>query len=137
MAVVRISSDVPQETAARLQMLADKTPGGTLESVAGTKLAAAMTNLPINGRFIVVSDAGLQYLEGILGGGSLLNEGDLVKKIDRLAGISFQHIRLPFTPNQLEALQAKAERQGLSVAELVERTAPRIYEQFFDLIARS
>ena len=79
----------------------------------------------------------LDTLETILGGGSILNAADLLKKVQRLAGISFLHLRLPFTPNQLELLTEKAARNSLTVEELVNRTAPRIYEQFFDLIERS
>ena len=76
----------------------------------------------------------LQNLEAILGGGSVLHGQDLVKKVERLAGISFRHVRLPFTPNQLEVLQEKAARNGLTVQQLVERTAPRMYEQFFGMV---
>ena len=107
-----------------------------LEEVAGQTLKRAVSLLPPQGRVLTVSGAELETLERILGLGSLLNAPDLVKKVERLAGISFLHCRLPFTPNQLEALTEKAARQGLSVDQLVERTAPRIYEHFFDLVAR-
>ena len=36
-----------------------------------------------------------------------------------------------------EALAEKAQRNGLTVDQLIERTAPRIYEHFFDLVART
>ena len=85
-------------------------------------------------RAVVIAGADLEKLEAMLGGGSVLHSADLVKKVDRLAAVSFRHVRLPFTPNQLEALAEKAKRQGLTVEQLVERTAPRMYEQFFDLI---
>lgn len=88
-------------------------------------------------RMLVLSGEAMEQLEEILGGGSLLNQADLLRKVARLAGISFLHIRLPFTPNQLEALKEKAERNSLTVEQLVQRTAPRIYEQFFDLVARA
>lgn len=87
-------------------------------------------------RVLLVSGETIELLESILGGGSVVNQGDLLKKVQRLAGISFLHCRLPFTPNQLEALQEKAERNSLTVQQLVDRTAPRIYEHFFDLVAR-
>lgn len=108
------------------------------EIVGAQLLQAALAFMPEGGgRLVVVSGPILLQLEEILGGGSLLNGDDLAKKVARLAGVSFQHVRLPFTPNQLELLAEKAQRNGLTVQTLVERTAPRIYEQFFDLIARS
>lgn len=108
-----------------------------LETLAAQRLASGVTLLPPSGRVVVLSGAVLQTLEEILGGGSILNQEDLQKKVERLAGISFLHCRLPFTPNQLEALVEKAERNSLTVEQLVERTAPRIYEHFFDLVART
>lgn len=108
-----------------------------LELVTQQLLALASRALPASGRVVVVSGEALQTLEAILGGGSILNEGDLQKKVERLAGVSFLHVRLPFTPNQLEALAEKATRNSLTVEQLVERTAPRIYEHFFDLVERS
>lgn len=102
------------------------------------KLRAALTLLPDGGgRVVTLSGDTLTVVETILGGGSILNQEDLLAKVERLAGVSFEHCRLPFSPSQLEALQEKATRQGLTVQQIVERTAPRIYEQFFDLIARS
>lgn len=111
--------------------------GKPAEMIVAQLLQAALTLLPEAGRVVVLSGKPLETLEQILGGGSILNAPDLQKKVERLAGVSFQHVRLPFTPNQLELLAEKAQRNGLSVQQLVERTAPRIYEQFFDLIARS
>lgn len=108
-----------------------------LELVAQQLLSWAAKVLPAQGRAVVLTGAELETLEAVLGGGSALNAGDLVQKVERLAGVSFLHARLPFTPNQLEALTEKAARNGLTVQQLVDRTAPRIYEQFFDLIERS
>lgn len=93
--------------------------------------------LPPNTRFLLLYGSIIEKLEAILGGGSILNTADLLKKVERLAGISFLHIRLPFTPGQLEQLAEKAARNSLTVEQLAERTAPRMYEQFFDLVARS
>lgn len=106
-----------------------------LERVLAQQVSAAR-QVPTTGHYVIASGEDLQILEEILGGGSVLNSHDLRKKVERLAGLSFFHIRLPFTPNQLEALRDKAERQGMTVEQLVARTAPRVYEQFFDLVAR-
>lgn len=105
-----------------------------VESAAGHLLAAAAVSLPSVGRYAVVHGVDLEAIERILGGGSVLNGDDLYTKIQRLAGISFQHVRLEFTPGQLEEVQRRAERQGLTVEQLVARMVPRIHEQFFNLI---
>lgn len=107
---------------------------GDLEATASLALIAALSSLPVQGRYTVLEQADLIKLEDILGGGSILNGADLLAKVQRLAGVSFEHIRLQFTPGQLEELGRKAERQGKSVAQLVDQMAPRIHEQFFGLI---
>jgi hypothetical protein len=131
--ILRIQVD--DDTLAKLQQVADY-QRKDLESVAASACKSATNHLPPGGRYVVIGGEALETLEKILGGGSLLNAADLSKKVSRLAGVSFLHIRLPFTPNQLETLRDKAERNSLTVEQLVERTAPRIYEQFFDLVAR-
>jgi hypothetical protein len=135
--MARLTIDIPDEVLAKLQMAGDyyRKP---IDLVATRKLSEALTLLPQEGgRVVMLSGDALQGAEAILGGGSILNGGDLLQKVQRLAGISFLHIRLPFTPNQLEALVEKATRQGLTVEQLAERTAPRMYANFFDLVERS
>lgn len=127
---------VTPDTLERLQARAEA-QRRALELSAAMLLRDALRLLPVQGRAVVVSGEILERLESILGGGSLLNAEDLRQKVERLAGVSFLHCRLPFTPNQLEALAEKAARNSLSVEELVNRTAPRMYEQFFDLVERS
>ena len=126
---------ITDDTLQRLQARADH-ERRELELTAGQLLTLAARLLPLAGRAVVVSGEPLRLLEAILGGGSILHEADLLQKVERLAGVSFLHVRLPFTPNQLEALAEQAARNSLTVEQLVERTAPRIYEQFFDLIVR-
>lgn len=132
--MTRLTASIPDDTLPRLQARADH-QRKPLEEAAGLAITAACTLLPPGGRVVVVTGEVASKLEEILGGGSILNEADLLQKVERLAGISFLHCRLPFTPNQLEQLQERAERQGLTVEQLVDRTAPRIYEQFFNLVA--
>jgi hypothetical protein len=105
-----------------------------LELSASQHLANALISIPSEGRYAVLSQKELQQLEDLLGGGSILNGDDLLKKVQRLAGITYGHIRLQFSPGQLEDLKRKADRQGKTVEQLVEQMAPRIHEQFFGLI---
>lgn len=108
--------------------------GRDLEATASLALIASLEMLPSMGRVVVLDRETIQTLEALFQGGSITNSADLLQKVLRLAGISFEHIRLQFTPGQLETLQEKAERQGKTVTQLVEQMAPRICDQFFGLI---
>lgn len=102
-----------------------------VEYVASLLLRSAIQHLPLAEAYTVVAGEQQSRLEAILGGGSLLNAQDLVTKTERLAGISFHHVRLPFSPNQLEEIERRAERLGLTPEQLIERCARTMYELFF------
>lgn len=125
---------LPSWAIPKLEAVAHEQGDKDLETAASQQLGTALSTLPATGRFAVVNQQELQTLEDILGGGSVLNGADLLKKVERLAGISFGHVRLAFTPGQLEDLKRKADRQGKTVEQLVDQMAPRIHEQFFGLI---
>lgn len=102
-----------------------------IETVAAEVLRAALKDLPLDGRYVVVTGDELDRLESILSGGSVLNSIDLFRKVERLAGITFNNIRFEFTPGQLEELQSRADRLGLSTEELCRRTVAKMQELFF------
>lgn len=96
---------------------------------------ALAVNFPVKqGKVVLLHGEALEQLEVRLGGMPILHPADLVAKVDRLAGISFEHLTLPFSINQLEVMAEKAERQGKSVEQLLGELAPRVFEQFFDLL---
>lgn len=129
--------DVDQETYNLLERVADRSRVA-IDVAAAAVLKKGVQVLPVGReRMLVLSGPQLEAVESMLGGGSLLNGADAVKKVERLAGISFLHVRLPFTPSQLEQIADKAARNNQTVEELVERLAPRVYAQFFDLMGRS
>ncbi len=103
------------------------------EIAAGKILRDATGQWPLGGRAIVLTDQTLVALEGILGGGSVLHERDLLQKVQRLAGISFGHIRLDLTPGQLERLDARAQREGRTARDVIAQAAPRILDAVFGL----
>ena len=133
MAFTTLRVQVNEQTLERLEQAA-VAQGRDLEQAARLLLEAAATLLPAAGRCVVVAGQPLDALETILGGGALLSGADLQQKVERLAGISFEHVRLQFTPGQLEEIQRRAERQGKTVEQLVAMMVPRIHEQFFNLI---
>lgn len=130
--VTRVSVLLRGDAADKLEAVAAR-HGRSVEEQAAISLTAGLA-IPSTGRTLTIDSATIEALGQILGGGSVLNQQDLLFKVQRLAGISFRHVRLPFTPNQLEQLQERADRQGLTVQQLVERTAPRMYEQFFNML---
>ena len=130
---ITISDNADTEFTRRLE---GKPRSPSIEMLISRHLDATLDIVP-DERHLTIDASALTALEDILGGGSLLSDTDLLTKVQRLAGVSFLHVRLPFTHSQLEQLSEKAARNSLTVDQLVERTAPRIYEQFFDLIARS
>lgn len=136
---MKITLDIAPELLSRLEDRGTLT--GRTPEVAAARLLEfteqELRNYPPGTRVLTIPGPTIEALETVLGGGSLLNHADLQKKVERLAGISFLHVRLPFTPNQLEELQSRAERQGLTVQQLVDRTAPRIYEHFFNMMERT
>lgn len=127
-----LSVPVAPDTMARLEMTKHATGQRDIQLTAGYALKRG-AELP-EGRVVLLSGEALERIEQVFQGGSVLNGADLAQKVERQAGISFLHVRLPFTPGQLEELQGRAERQGLTVEQLVERAAGRIYEQFFNMI---
>lgn len=88
-------------------------------------------HLPPSQRAVVLGPAELDALEAQLGGGQIQTGLDLMKKIARLAAITFHNVRLDFTPNQLEELKYRADRQGKPVAELAKDIIRQLTEQFF------
>lgn len=105
--------------------------GHDLELTASQVLMAGLDSLPTHGRAVVIDQATLQGLEAILGGGSILHQQDLTQKVHRLAGISFGHVRLDFTPGQLEEIDSRASRLSMTGEELIRRTARKMEELFF------
>lgn len=98
-------------------------------------LRQALKFLPARGgRALLINGPDLDTLEALLGNTTVLNGQDLCRRVGDLASVSFGHVRLPMSPNQLEQLQIKAERQGKTIEQLLEEAAPRVYEQFFDLL---
>lgn len=121
---------VDDQTLTALQARADASRVD-LEMTATRLLASSAALFPLGGRVVVLSGDPLDNLEGLLGGGSVLNGEDLQKKVERLAGISFGHVRLPFSPGQLEEIATRAERNSLTPEQMIERTARKMYELFF------
>lgn len=127
-----LSVPVGPDTMTLLERTKDLTGQRDIQLVAAQALKRG-AELP-EGRVVLLSGEPLERVEKVFQGGSVLNGADLAQKVERQAGISMLHVRLPFTPGQLEDLQERAVRQGLTVEQLVERAAGRIYEQFFNMI---
>lgn len=82
-------------------------------------------------RTLTIGGEVTQRLETALGGLPIRTPNDLVTRVEDLAAISFQHIRLDFSPAHLAELAHRAERQGKSVETLVIETVDRMAHEFF------
>lgn len=130
MSLTTLRIQVNEDGLAKLQDLAQR-KAKDLEVVAAYLLRDALKELPLDQRYLVTTGAELEALETILSGGHLLNSVDLLRKVERLAGVTFNNIRFEFTPGQLEEIQRRAERLGLTAEELCRRTVVKMEELFF------
>jgi hypothetical protein len=120
---------IADTTADAYQAFATK-QGRPLDQIVETQLARFRTLEP-GTPAIVIGGESLERLTIALGGLSIRDGADLATKVDDLAAVSFQHIRLNFSPQHLAELQHRAERQGKSVESLVIDTVNKMAEDFF------
>lgn len=86
-------------------------------------------------RVLIVMPEDRGRLEALLPanpGPSIPSASDLVRRVEMLASMQIGEVKIPFTPNQLEELKRRAERNGKSLQEYSEDTAMRIGSLFFD-----
>jgi len=82
-------------------------------------------------RTIVLGGALTEQLSTMLGGFPIQSAEDLVRKVNELAAVSFQHIRLDFSPSHLRELAHRAERQGKPVEDIIQDVVRQLADQFF------
>ncbi len=82
-------------------------------------------------RIVVIPSRQRDELEKVLSGGALEDAADLVLKVEALAAIEVEGVKLDFTPGQKRELKRLAERQGITYEEIVKRTVKSMEEQFF------
>ncbi|PYQ25627.1 MAG: hypothetical protein DMF56_26910 [Acidobacteria bacterium] len=106
-----------------------------VNTVIAQRLQAALPLDPRRRGFVVADAQVLQELEGILGGGSLTSERDLVGKVRRLAAIHFGEHRFEITPGQFEELKFRATKTGRTVEQLVADLYQRMSQDLFRTVA--
>lgn len=62
---------------------------------------------------------------------SLRSYTDVLAAIDRLAGLSFGHLRFDFSAGQLEEMERRAARESMPAAEYAARVFRALTAQFF------
>lgn len=70
-------------------------------------------------------------LERTLGIGSTRNAEEICLAVERLADIRIGAVRVDFTPGQLEELARKAAKNGISIAEEVQRVVDHLSSEVF------
>lgn len=134
--MVKLSCSVEDST---YELIQDRATRSNVEPerMAQYLLQEGAKTIPVRGtRAVILAGPVLEQVEAILGGLPVLHGADLVQKISHLAGISFEHLRLPFSPQQLGEIAQRADRQGKSVEQVLAEAAPRVFAQFFDLLSR-
>lgn len=89
------------------------------------------SDTPITQRLVVLTGDHLQQIETALGGGSLTDSADLLRRVHRWAGITIGDIRLDFSPAQLMEIQVRAAKQGKTPEAIAQDIVAQLQEQFF------
>ncbi len=111
------------------QAYADK-QGKPLDVILADRLKRTASVAP-GTRVVFVSGAALEAIETRVGGGQITTAEELRTRIDRLASISFMGRDLQLSPNQLEELAKRAERQGKSIDDLILDIWRTLRDDFF------
>lgn len=68
-----------------------------------------LRGIPRGSRFLVVEDELRRRIEASLGGGHLKDAKDLAERVEKLARVEFEGMKVNLTPTQMEALKRRAE----------------------------
>ncbi len=101
-----------------------------LESLLERQLAR-FGDTPVTHRLLVVQGPQLEALEKTFRGGYLKSADDLVARVHAWAGVTIGHIRLDFSPAQLEEIAVRATKQGKTPQAIVEDIVAQMAYQFF------
>ena len=95
-------------------------------------ITRALEMLPLmeKGRTLTLDAAQIATLESILGGGSLMGGGDLLRKVDNLAHYEVGGIKVDFDASDYGRLTQRATRLGLTVPKYLEMMLSRFKEEW-------
>lgn len=104
--------------------------GRSVEDVLVAQLTRFVAHPP-GDRAVVLAPAVLTALSEALFGLPVRDGADLLTRVQALAGLSFQHLRLTLSEQQLYELQDRAVRQGRPVETLVAEMAQIVLRDLF------
>jgi hypothetical protein len=119
---------IPDDLADQYQLQADA-QHKSLDQIITAQLQRHVAHPP-GIPLIIVGKLAAQAIAERTGGIPLKDDADVVKRFDRLAGISFRKKNIDLSPAQLEDLAARATRQGRSIEKLIEEIYQRVREEF-------
>ena len=92
----------------------------------------ALETLPLmeKGRTLTLDASQIHRLESMLGGGSLMGGGDLLRKVENLAAYEVGGIRVDFDASDYGRLTQRATRLGLSVPAYLAMMLDRFKEEW-------
>lgn len=111
------------------QAMADA-QGRSLESVLNAQLKR-FNKLPPGTAAVVVKADALKGLEKRLGDYAIKDGEDLLARVQKLAGVSFEGRDIKLSVQQMQELEHRAKRQGKPVAQLLDEMAARFMADFF------
>lgn len=80
---------------------------------------------------VTLSLADVTRLEETLGVGNAQSTTRLLPAVERLAKIEIGHIRIEFTPGQLEEIALRAKKRNQTIAQAIQSVIDRIREEIF------
>lgn len=80
---------------------------------------------------VTLSKADRERIEGVAGIGATQNGASLLLAIQRLARIGIGDVQIPFTPGQLEEIQWRAQKRGITVERAIQDVIDRIKDELF------
>ena len=83
-------------------------------------------------RLVILDQPLLERLEKKLGG-TVHSGVDLAARVERLAGIAFMGRDLRLSPGQLEELDRRATKRGVTIDQLIEEVWAKLASDFFDV----
>lgn len=126
---MRVTLQLTDEVADLYQKIADK-HAVRISSILAEQLKRFVSVDPYD-RIVVVPSRQRDELEKVLSGGAIEDASDLVLKVEALASIQVEGVKLDFTPGQKRELKRLADRQRITYDEIVRRTVKSMEEQFF------
>ena len=108
--------------------------GNTPEDLMSSQLDR-FKEVPPMDRCLVLSSTVREELEKILSGGTLRDDADLLRKVQKLADLQSEGVNLHFSTAQLHQIKTYSTRNALPLEETIRRIVRQMEHMFFDFVS--